>query len=185
MGPLRHRSAAGSRHGGAFGLTLGDRHTARRSSTPARTRTLTSDSLITPALESLLIPCYSLPTPTRSHSAPASTSTSVNSGQKPRKSGGAKKSGTKIAGLEPGQGRAPARRSKPLTRRKDGYAGAWLGARHLRAYSHADPRFSPPDSRGFSPPTTTRQGQRGSGIAQRSVSTFRAISGRCMLRVEH
>jgi hypothetical protein len=47
----------------------------------------------------------------------------VNSGQKPRKSGGAKKSGTKIAGLEPGQGRAPARRSKPLTRRKDGYAG--------------------------------------------------------------
>ena len=36
------------------------------------------------------------------------------------------KSGTKIAGLEPGQGRATARRSEPLTRRRDGYAGAWL-----------------------------------------------------------
>ncbi len=50
----------------------------------------------------------------------------VNSGQEPRKSGGAKKSGTKIAGLDPGRGRAPARRSKPSTRRTDGYAGAWL-----------------------------------------------------------
>ena len=50
----------------------------------------------------------------------------VNGGQKPPKSGATENPGTKIAGLEPGQGRAPARRSKPLTRWRDGYAGAWL-----------------------------------------------------------
>jgi len=50
----------------------------------------------------------------------------VKGGQKPPKSGAAENSGTKIAGPEPGQGRAPARRSNPLTRRRDGYAGAWL-----------------------------------------------------------
>ncbi len=50
----------------------------------------------------------------------------VNGGQEPRKSGAIKKSGTKIAGLEPGQERATARRSEPLTRRRHGYAGAWL-----------------------------------------------------------
>jgi hypothetical protein len=38
----------------------------------------------------------------------------VNSGQKPRKSGGAKKSGTITACLEPGQGRAPAGAANPL-----------------------------------------------------------------------
>ena len=52
--------------------------------------------------------------------------TDVSGGQKPPKSGAAENSGTKIAGPEPGQGRAPARRSNPLTRRRDGYAGAWL-----------------------------------------------------------
>jgi len=80
--------------------------------------------------------------------------TDVNGGQKPPKSGAAENSGRKIAGPEPGQGRAPARRSNPLTRRRDGYAGAWLQARQFRAYSHADLRFSAPDCRGFSPPLT-------------------------------
>ena len=50
----------------------------------------------------------------------------VNSGQKPPKSGAAENSSTQIASPEPGQGRAPARHSNPLTRRRDGYAGAWL-----------------------------------------------------------
>jgi len=50
----------------------------------------------------------------------------VNGGQKPPKSGAAENSGTQIACPEPGQGRAPARRTNPLTRRRDGYAGAWL-----------------------------------------------------------
>ena len=44
MAPLRHRTAAGSRNGGAFGLPWGDRHTARSSSTLARA--LTSSRLI-------------------------------------------------------------------------------------------------------------------------------------------
>ena len=56
----------------------------------------------------------------------AMASRAVNGGQKPPKSGAAKNWGARISGLEPGQGRAPARRSEPLTRRRAGYAGAWL-----------------------------------------------------------
>jgi hypothetical protein len=60
------------------------------------------------------------------HGKPGLYSETVNGGQNPRQSGTAKKSGTEIAGSEPGQGRATALRSEPLTRWRDGYAEACL-----------------------------------------------------------
>jgi len=78
----------------------------------------------------------------------------VNGCRKARKYGGAKKAGTEIAAPKPGQGRASARCSEPLTRRRCqtlGHSGKRCGFA-LTVMSNCG--FSPPDLREFAPPLT-------------------------------
>ena len=92
--------------------------------------------------------------------------TTVNGCRKVRKYGGAKKAGAEIATPKPGQGRASARRSEPVTRRRSPTlrCGCERGSFALTAMRNCV--SSPPYLRGFAPPlTTTRRHSALGGIS--------------------